>query len=110
MFAIFATLKVKPEERDLFLRGIKDDAICSVRDEEGCLRFNVYQDNSDENTYHLFEVYRDEAAFQAHRESPHFKRFGATVEQWSAAPLDVKTATSVYPRGEEYYTQRVPKE
>ncbi|MBO0691786.1 MAG: antibiotic biosynthesis monooxygenase [Acidimicrobiaceae bacterium] len=72
MQAIFVTVKIKPELRDRFLEVIEHDATASVRDEPGCLRFEVLQDASDPDTYYFFEVYADEAAINAHRETPHF--------------------------------------
>jgi (4S)-4-hydroxy-5-phosphonooxypentane-2,3-dione isomerase len=41
MFALVVSLKVKPDMRDRFLAAAEDDSICSVRDEPGCLRFDV---------------------------------------------------------------------
>jgi (4S)-4-hydroxy-5-phosphonooxypentane-2,3-dione isomerase len=72
MIAIFATIHVKPEERENFLKAIEVDALGSERDEPGCARFNVLQDAEDENTYYFYEVYKDEAALEAHRKAPHY--------------------------------------
>ncbi len=66
MFVLMVTVKVKPEKRQQFLEVIEDDSICSVRDEPGCVRFDVLQDNADPNTYYFYEVYQDEAAVAAH--------------------------------------------
>jgi autoinducer 2-degrading protein len=38
----------------------------AVVDEPGCLRFDVIQDANDANRIWFYEVYKDEAAFQAH--------------------------------------------
>src|SRR5919199_62871 len=67
MLALIVTAKIKPAERERFLSVIEDDAICSVRDEPGCVRFEVLQDRDDQDTYYFFEVYKDEAALPAHR-------------------------------------------
>ena len=109
MYAIFASLRVKPERRERFLEVIKDDAVCSVRDEPGCLRFNVFRDAGDENVYHLFEVCEDEAAFDAHRAAPHFERFIASLEDWSGGPVEIRPARSVYPASAQDYAQPVPE-
>ena len=108
MYGIFASVRVKPEQRERFLQVNKADALCSVRDEPGCLRFNVFQDAADENVYHLFEVYEDEAAFDAHRATPHFDRFFKSLEEWSGGPVEIKPARSVYPTSGQYYAQPVP--
>ena len=69
MIAIWVKVKVKADRRADFLKAIEVDALGSERDEPGCLRFNVLQD---ENVYYFFEVYRDQAALEAHREAPHY--------------------------------------
>jgi quinol monooxygenase YgiN len=53
------------------------DAMCinaaaSVRDEPGCLVFDVLRDRSDPDLVWLYEVYTDEAAFEAHMRTSHF--------------------------------------
>ena len=59
MFAIFASIKIKPDQRENFLNSIKENANLSVRDEPGCLRFDVFLDDEDEDRYLLLgESYR----------------------------------------------------
>jgi autoinducer 2-degrading protein len=77
MYAVVVPLKVKPEMRDKFLAAALDDSTCSLRDEPGCLRFDVLQDTEDPNKFFYYEVYKDEAARMAHRETPHFKHYAA---------------------------------
>ena len=81
MHAIFVTVKVKPDQRQRFLDVIEDDAQSSVRDEPGCLDFQVLQDQSDPDTYYFYEVYRDEEAFKAHGQTPHFQRWNAASQE-----------------------------
>lgn len=42
-------------------------------DEPECLLYNANVDPENENLYCLYEVYTDECAVAAHRETPHFK-------------------------------------
>src|SRR6202171_657678 len=72
MLAMWVKVRVKPEERERFLKAIEVDALGSERDEAGCMRFNVLQDAQDQNVYYFYEVYRDEAALEAHRAAPHY--------------------------------------
>lgn len=44
------------------------------RAEDGCAMYMVSRLNDDPDQFIIYEHYRDEAAVQAHRESPHFKR------------------------------------
>jgi autoinducer 2-degrading protein len=97
MEAKFITVKIKPELRDRFLEVIEHDATASVRDEPGCLRFEVLQDASDPDTYYFFEVYADEAAFNAHRETPHFAMWNEASKELLQEPLARLAAIPVFP-------------
>ena len=72
MLAIFVKVRIKPDKRDKFLKAIEHDQIHSEGDEPGCLRFNVLQDQKDQNLYYFYEVYKDQAAIEAHRGAPHY--------------------------------------
>ena len=78
MYAVVVSLKIKPEMRERFLAAALDDCTCS-RDEPGCLRFDVIQDNTDPNHYFFYEVYRDENAFKAHQGMAHYPRWRAAA-------------------------------
>jgi quinol monooxygenase YgiN len=45
----------------------------STRAEPGCLQFLVYRSTDDREVFALYEQYDNEAAFQSHRESAHFR-------------------------------------
>ncbi len=96
MFALVVSLNVKPDLRDRFLAAAEDDSTSSVRDEPGCLRFDVLRDNADPNRFFFYEVYRDEAAFQAHGQAPHFARWRAAAAEVLAEPTSVTRCTTVF--------------
>ena len=72
MYVIIAPIQIKEGYREEFIEAMLDDAKGSVNDEPGCLRFDVIQDAGDPHRIWLYEVYKDEAAFQAHTQAPHF--------------------------------------
>jgi autoinducer 2-degrading protein len=82
MIAIFVTIKVKPGYADQFRDAILENAQGAVKDEPGCLRFDILQNAEDPNTFHLYEVYADDSARESHWEMPHFKKWQATVKDW----------------------------
>ena len=47
MYVLIVPIHIQPEHRQAFLDSMLDDAIGSVRDEPGCLRFDVIQDGSE---------------------------------------------------------------
>ena len=86
MLAMWVKVRVKPEGRERFLKAIEVDALGSEGDEPGCLRFNVLQDQQDQNVYYFYEVYRDEAALEAHRAAPHYAVWrAARYPRWNAS-------------------------
>src|SRR5207253_3289325 len=80
MIALWVKVRVKPEGRERFLKAIEVDALGSEGDEPGCMRFNVLHDQQDPNVYYFYEVYRDEAALEAHRAAPHYAVWRAAAD------------------------------
>jgi (4S)-4-hydroxy-5-phosphonooxypentane-2,3-dione isomerase len=81
MFSLMVQMEIRPGRRAEFLAGMAANAESSVRDEPGCLRFDVCAVGSDENRFVLYELYTDAAAFEAHKASPHFARWRTVAEQ-----------------------------
>ncbi len=104
MLAIWVKVRVKPEDRKEFLEAIETDALGSERDEPGCLRFNVLQDETDENVYYFFEVYRDQAALEAHRAMPHYAVWRAAAHTL-AGPTEATRCRPVFPAAPAYWAK-----
>lgn len=81
MFSLMVQLDVRPGHRDEFLAGIAVNAQASVRDEPGCLRFDVCSVAADENRFVLYEIYADADAFAAHKTAPHFAEWRALADR-----------------------------
>ncbi len=96
MLAIWVKVRIKPEERQRFLQAIEGDARGSERDEPGCLRFNVLQDAQDENVYYFYEVYKDQAALDAHRTTPHFAAW-CEVRDTLDVSIEVTRCQTIFP-------------
>ena len=45
------------------------------RKEPGCVQYVGHQSTDDPRKFMFYEVYKDEAALQAHRDSAHFKEY-----------------------------------
>ncbi len=78
-FVIVAEFEVKPEALERFLALAKTDASQSVAREPGCRQFDVTVDRAGHRVV-LYEVYDDEAAFDAHLQMPHLAAFRAGIE------------------------------
>jgi autoinducer 2-degrading protein len=105
MIAIWVRVKVKPEARQRFLEAIEVDAVGSERDEPGCLRFNVLQDGQDPNVYYFYEVYRDEAALEAHRAAPHYAVWRAAADTLDG-PAQATRVSPVFPAASGYWENK----
>ena len=102
MIAIWVKVKVKPAERARFLAAIEQDALGSERDEAGCYRFNVLQDQADPDTYYFYEVYKDEAALEAHRAAPHYAKWRAAADTLDG-PAEAVRCNTVFPAATDYW-------
>ncbi len=72
MLVVVVALRIDPTQRDRFVEAIATNATAAVRDEPGCLGFDVTQSVDDSDRFVVVERYADEAALEAHRSSPHF--------------------------------------
>jgi quinol monooxygenase YgiN len=51
------------------------------RQEPGCLMYLVHRHKTDARRFFIYEQYRDDAAMQAHRNSPHFQEYAIRALQ-----------------------------
>jgi len=45
------------------------------RKEPGCLMYQVHRQKDDSARFFIYEQYKDEAALEAHRQTPHFQEY-----------------------------------
>ena len=107
MLAIWVKVRVKPEQRQHFLKAVEVDALGSERDEPGCFRFNVLQDESDENVYYFYEVYANAAALEAHRATPHYAVWRAAADTLDG-PTEAIRCRPVFPAATTYWSAGKP--
>jgi autoinducer 2-degrading protein len=67
--ALVVEYRVKPDHREAFLRLMREHAAGTLVEEAGCLQFDVLLPQEDASRVFLYEVYRDDAAFQEHNKS-----------------------------------------
>ena len=96
MIALIVSIKIKEGHKEAFMASMMGDAEGSNNDEPGCLRFDVLQDNEDPNRIHLFEVYKDQAAVDAHRAASHYTKWRETVKDWFDEEIGRSVATPIH--------------
>ncbi len=73
--ALIARYHVKPGHSQTVADALRRMAEKVKSDEPSCLLYHANIDPDNENLYCLYEVYTDEAAVAAHRETLHFQTF-----------------------------------
>jgi len=98
MLVLVVKFQLKPEFLKPFIRAALADAQGSNSDEPGCKRFDVIQDESDPNIIYFYEAYDDEAAFQAHLQTPHYQKYNSTIQDdWYTAPVEINRCENLFP-------------
>ena len=85
LLVVHVDIAVVPEQLEAFLAATAENASAS-RDEPGVVRFDVLSDRADPNHVVLVEIYRDEAAAAAHKDTAHYARWRDTVAPMMARP------------------------
>ncbi len=75
----FITMKIDPDIIEDFKQAIMENAAGS-RAEDDCLQFDVSVAADDPTTFILYEKFSSEAALDAHRNTPHFKKYWQFLE------------------------------
>ncbi|MDO8105640.1 putative quinol monooxygenase [Isoptericola sp. b441] len=85
LLVVHVDVAVVPGREDEFRAATLVNAEAS-REEAGVLRFDVLVDRADPTHLVLVEVYRDEDAAAAHKQTAHYALWRATVEPMMARP------------------------
>ncbi|MCE3277217.1 MAG: antibiotic biosynthesis monooxygenase, partial [Propionibacteriaceae bacterium] len=78
LLLVHVDIAVLPEQLDAFVTATEKNAVAS-RDEPGIVRFDVLSDRADPTHVVLVEIYRDDAAAAAHKDTAHYQRWRDTV-------------------------------
>ncbi|MEY2797950.1 MAG: hypothetical protein RIS22_216 [Actinomycetota bacterium] len=89
---LIARYYVKPGNSAAVREALQKMAARVKADEPACLVYNANIDPQNENLYCLYEIYKDEAALVAHRETPHFKE----IIEGIIVPLLEKREREIY--------------
>jgi (4S)-4-hydroxy-5-phosphonooxypentane-2,3-dione isomerase len=87
LLIVHVDVAVVPEQLDAFLAATRENAVAS-REEPGIVRFDVLSDRADPAHVLLVEIYRDEAAAAAHKDTAHYQRWRDTVAAMMARPRE----------------------
>ena len=85
MLVVHVHVRTRPGQAGGFLAATLDNARASLT-EPGVLRFDVVQDRDDPDHVVLVEVYRDDAAAAAHKQTAHYATWRDRVADLMAEP------------------------
>ena len=106
MYSIFVTIDVKPEHVEEFTQASFGDARGSVRDEPGCFRFDINQDQEIPSRFYLYEVYRDAEAFEPNLAAPHLQEWIGNVKPMFAGEMEKVSMNTVFPSDSGWEQQK----
>lgn len=95
-FVLVVNLEIKPDDVERFMAMALENAKASRETEPGCRQFDVLVEPGDKKKVMFYEVYADEAAFQAHQQTAHFKKYFDKALGYLAS------------RGRTFYTRVAP--
>jgi quinol monooxygenase YgiN len=78
MVVLSVQLTVKPGKEDCVIEHFRTLEPES-RSEPGCLMYIVHRGINNPREFLVYEQYRDEAALEAHRQSPHFQQHAPKI-------------------------------
>ena len=87
LLIVHVDVAVIPDQIQGFLDATEENALAS-RQESGVVRFDVLTDRDDPSHVVLVEVYRDEEAAAAHKNTGHYQRWRDIVAQMMARPRE----------------------
>ena len=96
MLIVNVHVHVKEGTEDAFRAASLENASNSLK-ESGIARFDVCQQNDDPTRFLLVEVYRDETAPAAHKETDHYKQWRDAVADMMAGPRQAVKYTNQFP-------------
>src|SRR5664279_1110886 len=96
MLVVHVQVRVRPEDLEGFLAETRRNAAASLR-EPGVRRFDVLQDQGDVGHVVLTEVYVDQSAADAHKQTGHYARWRDGVAAMMAEPRTSTRFSAVFP-------------
>jgi (4S)-4-hydroxy-5-phosphonooxypentane-2,3-dione isomerase len=107
MLVVHVHVRVRPGQVEDFLAATLVNAQASLA-EPGVLRFDVIQDQADAEHVVLTEVYRDDDAAAAHKQTPHYAAWRDGVAEMMAEPRASTRFSAVFPGGREDWSSGPP--
>ena len=101
LLIVHVDVEVVPDQLEGFLDATEENAMAS-RKESGVVRFDMLSDRDDPTHVVLVEIYRDEAAAAAHKDTGHYQRWRDIVAQMMARPRGATRYVNTSPEDSDW--------
>jgi (4S)-4-hydroxy-5-phosphonooxypentane-2,3-dione isomerase len=101
MLIVHIHVQVRPESVQQFIDATLENARNSIR-EPGIARFDIVQQTDDPTRFVFVEVYHDEAATKAHKETAHYAKWRDTVAPMMNAQRTSVRFSNVFPEDKDW--------
>ncbi|MBV9107488.1 MAG: antibiotic biosynthesis monooxygenase [Verrucomicrobia bacterium] len=101
MIVVHVHVHVNFESVQAFIEATVENARNSIR-EPGIARFDVVQQTDDPTRFVLVEVYRDQEAMEAHRETSHYLKWRDGVASMMSEPRTRETFSNLFPEDKQF--------
>lgn len=75
VLTVVATIRASKGKGDALAALLTEQSAVVLKEEPGCLVYRAHRAESDPELFLFYEMYESEAAFEAHRGSPHIARY-----------------------------------
>jgi quinol monooxygenase YgiN len=75
-----AELEIDPGQLPAYRDALKEEIATAIRVEPGVLSLYAVSVKDQPTQVRIFEVYRDQTAYEAHLQTPHFKKYKAETQ------------------------------
>jgi quinol monooxygenase YgiN len=73
---LFVTIKIKPGTDEAFVSAFQELQTNVKKNEPGNILYEIFKSREEPETYHVMEIYKDQASLEAHGKSAHFAAGG----------------------------------
>ena len=75
-----AELEIDPDQVPAYREALKEEIATSIRVEPGVLTLYAVSVKGQPSQIRIFEIYKDQAAYESHLQTPHFKKYKADTQ------------------------------
>ena len=75
-----AELEIDPGQLPAYRDALKEEIATSIREEPGALSLYAVSVKDQPSQVRIFETYKDQAAYESHLQTPHFKKYKAETQ------------------------------